>query len=93
MFFKFKSNYQRSFIRHSEQRILTIHKSKGLEFKVVIIPYCDWEMDHESTHETIIWVNPGKKPYDHLKLIPVKYKSDLAETYYGGDYVFEKMQA
>lgn len=26
-------------------RILTIHKSKGLEFKTVIIPFCAWELD------------------------------------------------
>lgn len=26
-------------------RILTIHKSKGLEFKTVIIPFCAWDLD------------------------------------------------
>ena len=29
-------------------RIMTIHKSKGLEFPVVIIPFHDWEMRRES---------------------------------------------
>jgi len=27
-------------------RILTIHKSKGLEFKVVILPFLAWNLDH-----------------------------------------------
>ena len=27
-------------------KIMTIHKSKGLEFKVVIIPNCDWELEN-----------------------------------------------
>ena len=26
-------------------RILTIHKSKGLAFHTVLIPYCDWIID------------------------------------------------
>ena len=30
-------------------RILTIHKSKGLEFKHVIIPYCNWKLEQRST--------------------------------------------
>ena len=27
-------------------RILTIHKSKGLEFKIVILPFLSWNLDH-----------------------------------------------
>ena len=29
---------------HDAMRILTIHKSKGLQFKVVIMPFLDWEL-------------------------------------------------
>ena len=36
-------------------QILTIHKSKGLEFRVVINPFCDWDINlkHEKTWEEI----------------------------------------
>ena len=30
-------------------RILTIHKSKGLEFDNVVIPFCDWELEKWTT--------------------------------------------
>ena len=35
-------------------RLITIHKSKGLEFKHVIIPFCDWRMEKTNT----IWCEP-----------------------------------
>jgi ATP-dependent exoDNAse (exonuclease V) beta subunit (contains helicase and exonuclease domains) len=37
-------------------RIMTIHKSKGLGFNVVLIPFCNWEIDHKLT--TILWCHP-----------------------------------
>ncbi len=37
-------------------QVMTIHKSKGLQFKCVIIPYADWEM---SKADTITWI-PGE---------------------------------
>lgn len=48
-------------------RIMTIHKSKGLEFKAVIIPFCDWEIDHNPHHENILWCNQ-KEPLDDFRL-------------------------
>lgn len=26
-------------------RLISIHKSKGLEFNNVILPFCDWQME------------------------------------------------
>ena len=36
--------------------VMTIHKSKGLEFEVVIIPKADWEAGPEREEREIIWV-------------------------------------
>lgn len=37
-------------------QVLTIHKSKGLEYKVVIIPYFDWEMvNFKPLQQNILW--------------------------------------
>jgi len=35
-------------------RILTIHKSKGLEFHTVVVPFCEWNMD-EVAAEQLVW--------------------------------------
>ena len=52
-------------------RILTVHKSKGLGFKVVIIPFGDWEIDHtlyvaftRSKDELIVFSPRPKKMKD-----------------------------
>ncbi len=45
-------------------RIFTIHKAKGLEFKVVILPFLSWNDDHNTHHREIVWVRPpGSKPF------------------------------
>ncbi len=74
-------------------RVLTIHKAKGLEFPVVIIPYCDWTLDHIPGKQNIIWCEPAGKPFDALELVPVNYSSKLAGTIFHDDYYSEKLHA
>ena len=72
-------------------RILTIHKSKGLGFKVVLIPFGDWEMDQRSN--SILWCHPQQTPFDKLHIIPVNYSSALSKTLFAEDYYHEKLHA
>jgi hypothetical protein len=74
-------------------RVLTIHKAKGLEFKVVIIPFCDWPFDHDSMHATILWCKPDTAPFNEIDILPVQYSSRLRDTIFYRDYFVEKMQA
>jgi len=74
-------------------RVLTIHKSKGLEFGVVILPFISWNLDHKSLHTNILWVRPESPPFDELGIVPVRYRSDLSETIFSGDYFREKYSA
>jgi ATP-dependent exoDNAse (exonuclease V) beta subunit len=71
-------------------RILTIHKSKGLEFKVVIVPFISWNLDHQTGKTPILWVKPSSKPFDKLGIVPVKYVKGLEETIFANDYLAEK---
>ena len=72
-------------------RIMTIHKSKGLEFKTVIIPFCNWEIDHKLTN--ILWCQPKIEPFNQLKLVPVKYSQKLRNTIFAYEYFDEKLHA
>lgn len=71
-------------------RLITIHKSKGLGFGVVIMPFVNWEVDHAPTHNDIIWCKPDAAPFDALSVIPLKYGKALAGTIFRDDYLNEK---
>ncbi|WP_036930249.1 exodeoxyribonuclease V subunit beta [Prevotella sp. 10(H)] len=72
-------------------RIMTIHKSKGLGFNVVIIPFCNWEIDHKLT--TILWCRPQSEPFNRLHLVPVKYSQKLKNTIFDYEYFDERLHA
>jgi ATP-dependent helicase/nuclease subunit A len=72
-------------------RILTIHKSKGLEFKAVILPYCNWSF-HNNWEKRIIWCKPSKSPFNSLNVVPVNYSQDLKNTLFASDYYTEKLK-
>jgi ATP-dependent exoDNAse (exonuclease V) beta subunit len=74
-------------------RILTVHKSKGLGFKVVIIPFCDWEIDHKPTKQVVMWCKPSEAPFNKLHLTPVRYGQKLAKTIFAPDYFEERLHA
>ncbi|MCC8155306.1 MAG: UvrD-helicase domain-containing protein [Tannerellaceae bacterium] len=74
-------------------RILTIHKSKGLGFKTVIIPFADWEIDHKPTKPVILWCQPAREPFDSLQLVPVRYGQTMGKTIFARDYYEEKLHA
>ena len=69
-------------------RLISIHKSKGLEFKHLIIPFCDWRLELGGT----LWCQPTEAPYNQLPLVPVDYSGKLQDTIYENDYVFEHLQ-
>ena len=73
-------------------RIMTIHKAKGLEFKAVIIPYCNWNFDHRGAETEILWCSPTSEPFNRMSLLPVRYGSSLADTLFKPDYLEEKFR-
>lgn len=66
-------------------RILSIHKSKGLAFHTVLMPFCDWPLE-EDRSESILWCSSPKSPYNLLPALPITQtpkmnKSEFASTY------------
>ena len=71
-------------------RILSIHKSKGLEFSNLIIPFCDWKMEKANT---TLWCEPEEEPFNELPLVPVDFSSkNMMGTIYEKDYLHEHLQ-
>lgn len=75
--------------------VMTVHKAKGLEFPVVIIPEMDWKIDY-TTQQSWKWVRPAIAPEDlpaGAELpprLPVKLESKLKGTPHENDYLREK---
>ena len=69
-------------------RILTIHKSKGLEFEHVLLPFCDWKLERGD----IIWCEPQEEPFSQLPVAPIDYHQKLIGTIYEQDYQNEHLQ-
>jgi ATP-dependent exoDNAse (exonuclease V) beta subunit len=73
--------------------ILTIHQSKGLQYKHVMIPYCSWGVDHGSNKENIIWVESDFPVLDQIRYYPVRYSKQLGASYFVEAYLSEKSLA
>jgi ATP-dependent exoDNAse (exonuclease V) beta subunit len=71
-------------------RAMTVHKSKGLQFHTVLVPFCDWKLDPEKN--PILWCRPKPGLYD-LELLPVKYSKAMYETVFLKEYEEETTQA
>ena len=70
-------------------RIISIHKSKGLEFPHVILPFCDWRLEHTD----LLWCTPRQEPFSDLPIAPIDYSAkNMQGTIYQADYDREHQQ-
>lgn len=71
-------------------RIMTIHRAKGLQSPIIIIPYANWTMGLEGTKE-YIWVsNGGEKPFGRTPFL-VRAVKNLTYTLFENDYYEESV--
>ncbi|HLU90852.1 MAG TPA: UvrD-helicase domain-containing protein, partial [Cyclobacteriaceae bacterium] len=67
---------------HNAIRILTVHKAKGLQFKVVLMPFLDWDiMDSRG----VIWSQYEEEGFPGL-VVPLSLTAALAETSFAERY-------
>ncbi len=70
-------------------RITTIHKAKGLQFKAVIVPFCNWDLTINPKRDTILWCDTAGTPFESVPMVPVKYKLALKETFFAEEFLEE----
>ena len=73
-------------------RIMTIHKSKGLEFKAVIIPYCHWEITTDHRKSNILWCRTRGTAFDQIPVLPIRFSKKMQHTLFSSDYYEERMK-
>lgn len=64
--------------------VTTIHKSKGLAYDVVMIPFCSWSLDGMANGD--FWINTENTPFSVLGKIPIKYTSSIANSTFYKQY-------
>lgn len=73
-------------------RIITIHKSKGLQYHTVLLPYMDWGVEKNVVSDETIWCKSDIKPYDGLGSLPINSDSKMKESYFSDDFEEEHLQ-
>ena len=73
-------------------RIISIHKSKGLEYHTVLLPFCDWNMEKERSLTHLMWCAPKAAPFNELDIVPVNYSTAMQQSIYREEYLNERLQ-
>lgn len=74
--------------------LTTIHKSKGLEFENVIVPFLEEKLFDTSHMKTpTVWASCDEAPFNEFKILPIKLKSEAKGSYYDTYYYAEQMQS
>lgn len=83
-------NVERS---ESAIEIMTVHKAKGLENKVVIIPYCKWDLNPSANSgwkKNTIWAEPSANSgIDGLGTFPVSFNKAVADSAFAEGFYAE----
>ena len=72
-------------------RIMTIHKSKGLEFPVVILPFFEWTMGIDSGTSSVTWCSVHEELNLPIPVLPVKLTKSLAGSHFDEAYKNESL--
>ena len=69
-------------------RIMSIHKSKGLEFHTVLIPFCDWELGLKKGRNPLLWENTDHlgEQFSELPLAAVKMVKNMKMSKFADAY-------
>ncbi len=59
-------------------QVITIHKSKGLAFRAVFVPFCIW--DNKPRPNAVFWVSAKDTMYHQLGDIPLGFNDALSKT-------------
>ena len=77
-------------------RIFTIHKSKGLQFHTVLLPYCHWDIEKDrsgfSRNNDLLWCQPTEAPFNEFPLLPIVATNQMSRSIFYKEYEEEHLQ-
>jgi len=69
--------------------LTTIHRSKGLAYRIVIIPFCDWELCSTTGHQNILWCETPGFLESEISHLPVNSGNLLIDSHFAKEYMEE----
>ena len=73
-------------------RILTIHKSKGLAFHTVMLPFSHWDIEKDRQGD-VLWCQTDKAPFGELGALPISIQSKAVRTsVFSAEYEAEHLE-
>ncbi|MEA2043212.1 MAG: UvrD-helicase domain-containing protein [Bacteroidota bacterium] len=89
-----EKGHQESLLLSEKQnavKIQTIHKSKGLAYEHVIVPFADWSISPKANDT--FWAKADSSIFGDLQYFPVKYSKKLGDTIFRTSYYEHSLQA
>ncbi len=74
-------------------RMMTIHKAKGLEFKVCFIPLLDWSITPAASLAPTLWVKTHNSHFEDIPFVPVKHSAALINSDFNSHYWEEEVRS
>ena len=72
-------------------RLLTVHKSKGLEYKAILLPYLNWNTGWSGQNTPLLWCQPEEKPFNEFPLLPIRVGTQMEKSHFQNEYYEEKV--
>ncbi|WP_375578954.1 UvrD-helicase domain-containing protein [Marivirga tractuosa] len=74
-------------------RLMTIHKAKGLEFKICMIPLLEWTLSPSAIMAPTLWVNTEDTQFSEIPYLPLKQSSSLKDSVFAHAYWEEEVKS
>lgn len=71
--------------------LTTIHKSKGLDYPVVLIPYPSWDLNPTTMGGNFLWCRNPFTDFVDIPILPVVYSSHLLDGHFAPRYLMERV--
>ncbi len=76
--------------RQEAMRVMTVHKAKGLQSRVVIVPFASWEFSKPGFTRPLLWVTDVPAPFDMMPVVLPEISSRLEESLFADEARMEK---
>ena len=76
--------------RQEAIRVMTIHKAKGLQSRVVIIPFASWEFSRHGFSRPLLWVRNVPEQFAPMPVVLPELSAQVENSYFAEAAALEK---